>query len=290
MKKTFRDTVCVVTGAGKGLGLAMCAGMAADGAIVVMADVDESAMTESAKQLALEHPSASIESHHLDVTDRVAFAQLIEQILTDHGRIDYLVNNAGINTMGDFRDLTSEIWERIVNVNLWGVVHGTELAYAQMAKQGSGHIVNIASGLGLVPAPRNIPYSTTKFAVVGLSESLRIEGKDLGVNVSVVCPGWISTPQVENGSVVLGGDTKDMNGSADSVHIADAAKTIPIPMLTAEKSAQTILRGVLRNKARIVFPGYVRWTSRLYKWCAPLADLWFRYEIRSFRELRDGKK
>ena len=149
--------------------------------------------------------------------------------------------------------------------------------------------MNIASGLGLVPAPRNIPYSTTKFAVVGLSESLRIEAKDLGVNVSVVCPGWISTPQVRNGRVITGASNGSGDQESNPVRIADAAKTIPIPMLTAEKSAQTILRGVLKNKARIVFPGYVRWTSRLYKWCAPIADLWFRHEIRSFRKLRNGK-
>ena len=97
-----------------------------------------------------------------------------------------MFNNAGIAVAGDSRDLNLDHWRKVTDVNYWGVVYGSKFAFDAMAKQGHGHIVNIASLAGLIPFPTNLPYSATKHAVVGMSMSLRAEGADLGVNVSVV--------------------------------------------------------------------------------------------------------
>jgi short-subunit dehydrogenase len=104
-----------------------------------------------------------------------------------------MLNNAGIALGGEVRDMDLEHWRRILDVNLWGVIHGTTAAYQVMVKQGFGHIVNTASLGGLIPEPMATAYATTKHAVVGLSTSLRAEAAELRVKVSVVCPGFVQT-------------------------------------------------------------------------------------------------
>jgi short-subunit dehydrogenase len=198
-----------------------------------------------------------------------------------HGRIDYLFNSAGVNVVGEFQHLRVEDWQQIVNVNLWGVVYGCQAVYPHMLRQKRGHIVNIASGLGLTPAPRNSAYSASKFAIVGLSESLRIEAVDFGVQVSVVCPGWIRTPMLEEGPVA---GPRPADGES-GLRIADVAAHTPFPLADANHSALRILQGVRRGKALIVFPLYVQSFVLLYRLFRPISDWWNRYEIRSFRRL-----
>ncbi|HEY6565153.1 MAG TPA: SDR family oxidoreductase, partial [Pirellulaceae bacterium] len=214
----------------------------------------------------------------LDVADEGQFNALIDDIVARHGRLDFLFNNAGINRMGDVRDLGMEHWKQLMDVNLWGVIHGTLAAYRVMVQQRRGHIVNVSSGLGITPAPRNVPYATTKAAVVGLSESLRIEARDLGVRVSVVCPGWIRTPMLDQKAVVT-------PGRSPRISIGRAAALMPWRFITSEQAARTILHGVAGNKPMIVFPFYVRAYCWLYHHCRPLTDWWNLQEIREFRRL-----
>ncbi len=125
-------------------------------------------------------------------------ARLVETTVSEFGRLDYMFNNAAIAIGGDARDLSLEQWDRVLNVNLRGVIYGTLDAYQVMAKQGHGHIVNISSASGLIPQPGNGPYCTCKHGIIGLSLSLRFEGSDLGVKVSAVCPGDMKTSIYEN--------------------------------------------------------------------------------------------
>ncbi len=154
-----------------------------------------------------------------------------------------------------------------------GVIYGTTAAYSLMVKQGFGHIVNIASLAGLIGYPTNTPYATTKFAVVGLSTSLRNEGKDLGVNVSVVCPGYVDTG-IYNATPILNADREKVLAN------------IPFKMMDVKKAARLILGGVIRNKAIITFPFYavlLWWFYRLHP--AILTPLG-RKTVKDFRALR----
>jgi NAD(P)-dependent dehydrogenase (short-subunit alcohol dehydrogenase family) len=115
-------------------------------------------------------------------------------VVQQSGAIDYLFNIAGITIAGEARDLSREIWRKVIDVNLNGVINTTVYAYQQMVRQGHGYIVNMASVQGLVPVPIEAPYVASKYAVVVLSQALRVEGCELGVKVSEVCPGMVETP------------------------------------------------------------------------------------------------
>jgi NAD(P)-dependent dehydrogenase (short-subunit alcohol dehydrogenase family) len=185
-EQPFEGKVAIVTGGGSGIGEAVCWELARRGAHVVVADIDAEAAERVAKLI-------GAEARRVDVSTEADVQGLVVDTVAAHERLDYMFNNAGIGIGGDARDLTSEHWRRVLDVDLNGVLYGTLVAYKVMARQGYGHIVNTASAAGLLPHLLNAPYSTAKHAVVGLSRSLRLEGADLGVKVSVVCPGFVRT-------------------------------------------------------------------------------------------------
>jgi short-subunit dehydrogenase len=154
-----------------------------------------------------------------------------------------------------------------------GVVYGADAAYKVMAKQGHGHIVNIASLAGLCPFPTNVPYSTTKHAVVGLSQSLRQEGADLGVRVTAVCPGFVESNIYTASETVGAPQDRLLEG-------------IPFKKVPTAEAARRILDGVARNRAIIVFPAYARIMWALYRCCPALLAPFGSKLIRDFRKLR----
>ncbi len=267
----YQGKVAIVTGAASGIGHALAAALSAGGGRVVLTDIDGPGVEAASARLVANGGQA--EACVVDVTDADAVAAVVAATVNRHGRLDYMFNNAGKAVSGDARDLDVAHWRRIVEVNLMGVVHGTDAAYRVMAAQGSGHIVNIASLAGLTAFPTNAPYCATKHAVVGLSLSLRTEGEDLGVRVSVVCPGFIDT-NIFSASVAV------------NVPKEKLIEQIPLPKVPAATAAERILDGVRRNQAVIVFPTYARlvwWLSRLVPWLvAPLG----RRMIRDLRKLR----
>jgi NAD(P)-dependent dehydrogenase (short-subunit alcohol dehydrogenase family) len=186
------------------------------------------------------------------VTDTAAVQNLVDNIVERYGKLDYMFNNAGVGIAGDMRDFSRQDWERVINVNLWGVINGTQAAYNQMARQCSGHIVNTASGLGLVPSAYSIPYGVTKYGVVGLSNSLRIEAAKLGVRVSVVCPGYIDT-NIFAATNYVNLDQNKLEGAA-------------FKMASARDTARNVLKKVAKNRGVIFYPFYVSllmWFARI---------------------------
>ena len=263
----FRGAVCLITGAGSGIGAALAAALSARGAKVVATDLRADSVA------ALVGRGAAAEAQALDVTDAQAVADCVAAVVAKHGRLDYLFNNAGISVCGDARDLELSHWRSVIEVNLMGVVHGAHAAYRQMAKQGNGHIVNIASLAGLVPFPTNAPYAASKHAVVGMSLSLRTEGEELGVKVSAVCPGFIETG--------IFAATPFINADP-----AQVMKEIPFKPIPATEAAEQILDGVRRNLPIISFPGYARFLWRLYRWWPGVLDVLGRKQIRDLRRAR----
>ncbi len=198
----FREKVAIVTGGASGIGRRVCEELSGHGAKTIVADIDLEGAQEVSKTISGNGGTAW--AARVDVTDAEAIRELIDETVADHGRLDYMFNNAGIDIGGETRDLLPEHWDRVLDINLMGVVYGTRTAYSLMVKQGFGHIVNTASLCGIMPIPLQVPYATAKHAVVGLSTSLRTEGAGLGVKVSAFCPGVIQTPLIEKSMVVKG--------------------------------------------------------------------------------------
>ncbi len=268
----YQGKIAIVTGAASGIGRELAIQLCAEGAAVVVSDIDGAGAEAVAAGINAQS-NARAEAVAVDVTDATAMSALVSDTVDKHGRLDLMFNNAGIAVSGDARDLEIAHWKRVIDVNLMGVVHGADAAYKAMAAQGHGHIVNIASLAGLIPFPTNAPYGATKHAVVGLSMSMRTEGEELGVRVSVVCPGFIES---------------NIYTASEAVNVAQdkLLSQIPFKKVPTAVAAQKILAGVERNKAIIVFPGYARlfwWLYRLSpRTVAPLG----RQTIRDFRKLR----
>ena len=246
----FKDKTAIVTGAASGIGRALCEELARRGAVVVLADRDAELLERTAASLA--GAGAQVRAAALDVSDYEAVEKLVGEVAAEHGRLDYMFNNAGIAVGSEAHEHTIDLWRKVIDTNLYGVINGVAASYPLMVRQGSGHIVNTASTAGLVAVPGEISYTTSKFGVVGLSSTLRMEGALYGVKVSVVCPGFIKTPIYEN---------------AELINMDREALLRIIPKgYPPDKTARIILDDVARNRAVIIPPRYVRpiwWLNRL---------------------------
>jgi len=240
----FSQRVVVVTGAVSGIGLALTHALLDLGARVLMADRDEATLAAARGAISSEHCIGLC----VDVCDAEAVQHMLALAQQTWGRIDFLFNNAGLGGTLPIGEATLSHWHKIIDVNVWGVIHGINAVLPIMRTQGSGHIVNTSSISGLVPFPGQVLYNTSKFAVTGLSLSLRNELAGEGIRVSCINPGLVATAIF--GVPILG----------ETAQIPPPKDAIP-----ANKAAEAILNGVLRNDAVIVFPSLVRWIYRLHR-------------------------
>jgi len=290
-KASFQNAVAVITGGGSGMGRSLCLRLAAEGATVVVADIDVSRAESVVSEVTTAGGTAR--AIRVDVSKEQDVWRLIQSVVSEFGRIDYQFNNAGIALFGDARDLTIEQWRRVLDVNLYGALHGTVIVYPIMVKQGFGHIVNVASSAGLTPAPTEAAYCTSKYAVVGMSLSLRVEGADLGVRVSVVCPGYVRTSMFQAATVV--NIPAEKRGAMTPHEVADKSREAPIILnprraMGSSKAAATILEGVRRNRPVIAFPADVRIGWYLYRISPRLMDRMLMVAARDFRKYRGASQ
>lgn len=254
--------IAIVTGAASGIGQALADALVARGDTVVVADVDKDGAERTAGNLSERGPGAAAAAV-VDVRNADAVQALVDQTRDRHGRLDLMVNNAGIGVGGEVRELLLAHWDRVIDVNLRGVVHGVHAAYPVMIEQGSGHIVNTASLAGLLPTPGLVPYAMTKHAVVGLSLSLRAEAAEHGVKVTVVCPGVVDTPILDKGG------PDDLPKPAMSGHAREFFRQVQPRFYAPERLAEDIVRGIDRNTSLIIAPASARVAWYLWRY-APL--------------------
>jgi len=239
----FGGQLVLVTGAGSGIGRATALAFAEAGARVVAVDRDAETAARTAETPRLVgSPAAWAET--ADVGDERAMEELAAKVAAAYGVVDVLVNNAGIGLAGSFFDTTAEEWRKVLDVNLWGVIHGCRLFGGQMAERGQGgHIVNIASAAAYQPSRALPAYSTSKAAVLMLSECLRAElaGKDIGV--SAVCPGFVNT------NITATARFAGVDAAEEKRRQKRAARLYGLRDYPPEKVAEAILRAVVRDEA-----------------------------------------
>ena len=239
----FGGQLVLVTGAGSGIGRATAFAFAEAGARVVAVDRDAEAAARTAELSRLVGaPEAWAEM--ADVSDEHAMEKLAEKVATEYGVVDVLVNNAGIGLSGSFFDTSPEDWKKVLDVNLWGVIHGCRLFGRQMAQRGQGgHIVNTASAAAYQPSKALPAYSTSKAAVLMLSECLRAELAGQGIGVSAICPGFVNT-NITSTARFAGVDAEE-----EKRRQKKSARLYGMRNYPPEKVADAILRAVVRNEA-----------------------------------------
>jgi NAD(P)-dependent dehydrogenase (short-subunit alcohol dehydrogenase family) len=255
--RIFEGAIAIVTGGASGIGRALAEALARRGCEVVLADLQIELAKEVASEINVSGGKA--DAVKLDVTDFPAMQHLVQETVKRTGRLDYIFNNAGIVIGGSVNLYGIEDWNRILDVNLRGVINGIQAAYKIMVAQGFGHIINTASMAGLTQGPGTVAYTTTKHAVVGLSESLRAEAAQMGIRVSVLCPGAVRTPILEGG-----GKYGKMLIEIPPEQVRRMLERIrPMsPNIFAEK----VLNSVAKNKAIIIVPSWWKlfwWINRL---------------------------
>ncbi|MFJ9131875.1 SDR family oxidoreductase [Streptomyces sp. NBC_01281] len=260
----FGGQLVLVTGAGSGIGRATAFAFAEAGARVVAVDRDaESAARTAEMSRLIGSPAAWAET--VDVSDEQAMEKLAEKVATEYGVVDVLVNNAGVGLSGSFFDTTPEEWKKVLDVNLWGVIHGCRLFGKQMADRGQGgHIVNTASAAAFQPSKALPAYSTSKAAVLMLSECLRAELAGQGIGVSAICPGLVNTNITATTRFAGVDATEEKRRQKRSTRLYGLRNYPP------EKVADAILRAVVRNEAVVPVTPEARGAHLLHRF-APRA-------------------
>jgi len=236
----FQGKVVAITGAGSGIGRALAQNLAARGALLALADFNEVALNETA---ALLPADTRVECSVLDVSSREHVFAFADKVMSDFGRADYIINNAGTSVLASVEHVTIEEIEKVINVNMWGVVYGTKAFLPYMLKQGSGAIVNVSSVFGLVATPCSVAYTMSKFAVRGLTETLWDELQGTGVRAVLVHPGGIATNIAANTPIAKqSGELERKLAEANSRQMT----TRP------EDCAEEIVAGLLRGDNRLL--------------------------------------
>jgi len=242
----YLHKIILVTGGGSGMGRALCQKLAEIGATVICTDINTQNADETVAMITRNGKNAI--ARKLDVAQLPDFEEVIGDIVKEHGRIDMIFNNAGIAITGELRDISIDQWKKVLDINFYGVLYGSQVAYQHMIKQGSGHIVNTSSLAGVVAyIPLITPYSVSKHAVVNYTRCLRQEAKLFNIKASIVCPGLIDTPIIGSLPAV----------NADPSWNRDSIKQFE-PGISAGEAANYILKGVAQNKEIILFPQMAR--------------------------------
>lgn len=251
----FRGKVCVITGAGSGIGRALALNLARRGAKLALSDIDNEGLAETVRRV--EELGTEVKSDRVDVAEREAVLQYADEVKRHFGVVHQVYNNAGVAHHGDVDKTALKDFDRVMDVDFWGVVHGTKAFLPHLIESGAGHVVNLSSLFGLIAVPGQSAYNSAKFAVRGFTEALRQEmiADRAPVRVTCVHPGGIKTAVARNASYAEGIDGQNASAMFDKY----------LATHSPEMAAQTIVDGVRKGRGRV-----------LIGWEANLLDLFVR--------------
>ncbi len=256
--KNFEGKVVFVTGAGSGIGRATALALAAAGARVAVSDIQQDSAADTAA--AIRRNGQEAQAFTLDVSNPEQIEQTASEVNQSLGVPSILVNNAGIAVGGYFLDCSQESWQRIISINLMGVVHCCRIFVPLMvASSQPGHVVNISSMLGYTGAKGVSAYCATKFGVVGFSESLRAEMAQYDIGVSTICPGMIRTNIINSG--ILESKEEDVEEKRESIDLMYEKRNYP-----PDRVAKSIIKAIRRNRAMVPVTPEAWLTYYLKRW------------------------
>lgn len=238
----LKGKVVLITGGSRGLGLVLARQLAKQGANVVICARVQEELDKAVEQI--QHLGGKITAFQCDVADRAAVEKMIDEISAKHGKIDVLINNAGIIQVGPATLMRTEEYQEALDIILWGAINTTLAIMPQMRTRRDGHIVNITSIGGKISVPHLLPYSTAKFALAGFSEGLNASLKEDNVHVTTVYPGLMRTGSHHH-IEVLGDKSKEFSWFS-------IVGTHPLISVNAEKAASIIIKAFRRNKAEVI--------------------------------------
>ncbi len=244
--KSFRGRVAAVTGAASGIGRALARELAARGAHLALADIDDDGLAETV--MLCQGSGTKITSQRLDVADRGAVYAWADRVAADHGRVNLIVNNAGVGLAASVEAMSYEDFEWLMSTNFWGVVYGTKAFLPHLKAAGEGHVINLSSVFGLISVPGQSAYNAAKFGVRGFTDALRMELEMEGspVSCTTVHPGGVKTSIARNARVDPSVTATLSHPDAAADEFDKLARTSP------ESAARQILLGVTRNRRRVL--------------------------------------
>jgi len=270
----LEQSVAVITGAAMGIGRALAGRLADEGASLCLADINKEALDVVAD--ALRAKGCEVSAHAVDVADRSQVEALCRNAVEHFGRVDLLINNAGVALRGDIEEVSLADIEWLMGINFWGMVYGVKYFLPILKQQKKAYIVNLSSVLGIIAPPGEASYAASKFAVRGFTEALRHELAGTSVQVSIVHPGGIRTGIVKSSRV--GAGTDPWKREQDVAKFEFIARTLP------ERAADRIVSGVLKGETRILVgrdASQIDLVQRLlperyWRILGPLVDRWTR--------------
>jgi NAD(P)-dependent dehydrogenase (short-subunit alcohol dehydrogenase family) len=273
------DMQAFITGAASGIGRAAALALAERGLRLFLADVDTAGLAETRRQIEA-RGGAVAALHALDVTRIDAVAALADGIHVAHGAMDVVMNVAGVALFGVVEDMRHEDWRRVIDVNLWGTIHVVECFVPAMIRARRGHVVNVASLAGLMGLPWHAAYCTSKWGVVGLSEVLRLDLRQHGVGVTVVCPGAVDTP-MKHSATILG-------VPAERPELLELRQRFDRRAVSPETVARLARAAIERDRFLVV----TSWDARVLHFCKRhlprVHHLVMRHVSRTLNRLRHG--
>ena len=268
--KDWKDKTVIVTGAATGVGKALCHEMASRGAIVyVTARSLEKCLPVVSEITALGFKAFPAQ---LEVGDSEAFKQVINTVRQEHGKLDVLINNAGILYVGEYADMEEDFMRKIIDVNITSVMLGSLFAYKVMKEQGSGLIVNVSSMAGYLPAPAMTAYSASKHALLGLTSSLAAEAEGSGVGVKAICLGLIESELLNKAEVKEGHGT---------VYL----KLIPMKAMPADIAARKVVDKLTKKGLLILMPWYAKFYKHMQYFFPSMLYRGQVFTMKKYREL-----
>jgi len=264
--RVFENRVVFLTGAASGIGRSLSRLLIDAGAVLIAVDRDSEGLAKLKSELGERcHPV------ELNVVDSKAYRKVADAVEFEHGRIDYLFNNAGVSVLGEAHKVPFDRWKWLLDINVLGVANGISEIYPRMVRWGGGHIVNMASIAGSTGYVTAAAYTCSKGAVIELSRSLREEGRAYGIKVSLVCPGYVKT-NIFTEDRVIGADLETV------------MKDVPVEMLTPDVAAASILKGVARGADTIIFPLSAKLLWLVSRWAPSFLGPVQRKLLKAFKE------